>query len=105
MWFVFFPPCYSEPIMKNGFKSTLRRKKCTLCKFLDDGRVWKQGKSKEMGGLEFPLQTWCCLSYSGENQPPNASENWIAGLFLIIHKWNRGVGKALSTCSGLSSEC
>lgn len=57
-----------------------------------------------MGGLEFLLQT-SVLSYLGENHPQNASESWIAGLYLIIHKVEQSSGKALSTCSGFSSEC
>lgn len=48
-----------------------------------------------MGGLEFLLQT-SVLSYLGENHPQNASESWIAGVYLIIHEVEQSSGKALS---------
>lgn len=87
-FFVIFPPPSrsSEPIMKNGFKSGSRRKVYFLQILLDAKEmVWKHGKSKKKGLLEFLLQTSVLpVIISGENHPRNTAETCIAGLFLYI---------------------
>lgn len=73
MWLL-FSPWYLEPIMKNGFKSILRRKKRTLCKglnFWTPRRGFENGvKAKRWEGWGFSSRFLCCLSCSRDNYPP-----------------------------------
>lgn len=60
--------------------------------FVQSLNFWMMRRGFENGeraerweGCSSSSRPLCCLSYSGENHPPNASENWIAGLFQIVH--------------------
>lgn len=92
-----FSPCYSEPIMKNGFKSILRRKKSTSCKGLISG-WWEgleTGKEQRDGRAGVPSpHFYAACHILGKIPPQTASENWIAGLFLIIHRMEQRNGKS-----------
>lgn len=57
---LYFSPCYSEPIMKNGLKSILRRKKCTLC-----NNFWTMRRGFENRESEKRWEGWSSSSRLG----------------------------------------